>query len=239
MLGSGCGIELDQCDDSILGRRRGIFCSPANTAGNRFRTLAVLAPVSSRAVALSSRHLLARTNVPPTNLRESVAERGHAPHLPEVGHSSPRMLACAAIPPLRRSTTPPTHSWVIPECSVWGDLPASIGSGAGACPGERRWGRAPTTHLLRDGMRIWHGDGLRALATAMRGHMESTHAEFMSRHERGSAPQGDERNGQRVPVSSTPEQREELAWLRCRQWRANCANRLRCPAGVERARVSP
>ena len=48
MLGSGCGIESDQCEDSILGRRRGIFCSPANTPGNRSRTLAVLAPVSSR-----------------------------------------------------------------------------------------------------------------------------------------------------------------------------------------------
>lgn len=43
MSGSGCGIESDHCDDSILGRHRGILCSPANTPGDGCGTLAVLA----------------------------------------------------------------------------------------------------------------------------------------------------------------------------------------------------
>jgi len=71
MSGSGCGIESNQCDESILGRSREIFCSQPNTPGYRRRTAAVWRTGSSGHRRSRSGHLLARTNVPPTQLRES------------------------------------------------------------------------------------------------------------------------------------------------------------------------
>jgi hypothetical protein len=99
MSGSGCGIESDKFDESILGRRRGIFCSPANTRGDRCSTAAVLALGHPRHRRSRSGHPLARTNVPPTQLRGvGLAELGQVPHPARKSSTQVRGCLFAAIP---------------------------------------------------------------------------------------------------------------------------------------------
>lgn len=54
MSGSGCVIESDRCDDSILGRHRGILCSPANTPDDRCRDEGAAVAVEGESVSLSA-----------------------------------------------------------------------------------------------------------------------------------------------------------------------------------------
>ena len=83
MSGSGCGIESDQFDESILGWPRGILCSPAHTSGDRCRTVAV--PI--REVIAAPSFDVRAPPCPGERVADAVegvglAERGEVPHLP-------------------------------------------------------------------------------------------------------------------------------------------------------------
>ena len=134
MSGSGCGIESNQCDESILGRSREIFCSQPNTPGYRCTTAAVWRIGSSGHRRSRSGHFLARTNVPPTQLRESGSPSAarSAPARSRALKSEPRHAAGYA--GVTVACEPMGHRWRVPPRVCGDPWRGLLFHRRGACP---------------------------------------------------------------------------------------------------------